>query len=79
MTLVVGILCEDCAVIGTDSAVTFGPGGNHPTIAQPLREKISIFRDSVIVAGTGEVGLGQRFNHIVEMEATPKKEPTESQ
>ena len=65
MTLVVGILCEDCVVIGTDSAVTFGAESNQQTIAQPLREKISILGDDVIVAATGQVGLGQRFNHIV--------------
>ena len=65
MTLVVGILCTDGVVIGTDSAVTFGVSKNHETIAQPLREKVSIHKETVIVAGTGEVGLGQRFNHVV--------------
>lgn len=76
MTLVVGILCEDCVVIGTDSAMTFGHGGVQHTIAQPLREKISIFKEKVIVAGTGEVGLGQRFNRIVEKKTGGSKDLT---
>jgi len=52
--------------------MTFGPSVDRQTIAQPLREKISVFRESVIVAGTGEVGLGQRFSHVVETEVTPR-------
>lgn len=71
MTLVVGILCTDGVVIGTDSAVTLGTGDGHATIEQPLQEKISIFRDSVIVAGTGEIGLQQRFNDIMETKTRP--------
>ena len=65
MTLVVGILCTDGVVIGTDSAVTFGTGQGFHTIEQPLRQKIDIIDERVIVTGTGEVGLGQRFVDIV--------------
>ena len=65
MTLVVGIRCNDGIVIGTDSAMTFGPTPEHPTIEQPLRRKIDVIQDSVIVAGTGFLGLGQRFVDIV--------------
>ena len=65
MTLVVGIRCNDGIVVGTDSAMTFGPTPEHPTIEQPLRKKIEIIQDSVIVAGTGYLGLGQRFVDIV--------------
>lgn len=36
-----------------------------PTIEQPY-DKIDIFGDSLIVVGTGAVGLGQRFCQIVE-------------
>ena len=65
MTLVVGIRCTDGVVIGTDSAVTFGTG-QHSTIEQPLRQKIDIIESHIIVAGTGQVGLSQRFVDIVE-------------
>lgn len=65
MTLVVGVRCTDGVVIGTDSAVTFGTG-QHQTIEQPLRQKVDIIQSHVIVAGTGQVGLGQRFTDIAE-------------
>lgn len=64
MTLIVGIVSPDGVVIGTDSAVTFADGP-RPTIAQDSRRKIEIIQDRVIVAGTGEVGLGQRFVDII--------------
>ena len=63
MTSIVGIYCSDGIVIGTDSSATFSQG-NMRTIEQPL-EKIEIIGENVIVAGTGAVGLGQRFNNIV--------------
>jgi len=59
VTSLVGVLCRDGAVIGTDSAATFSDG-SIPTIEQPT-EKIDIVSDRFIVAGTGAVGLGQRF------------------
>ena len=65
MTLVVGVRCTDGVVVGTDSAVTFA-SGQHETIEQPLRQKIDIIQDQIIVAGTGQVGLGQRFVDITE-------------
>ncbi len=64
MIVVVGMLCEGGVIIGTDSAATLG----NPllrTIEQPTR-KIDIVDDSVIVAGTGEIGLHQRFVAVVE-------------
>ena len=64
MTAVVGILCSDGAIVGTDSAVTFA-SGQHRTIEQPT-EKLGIVGDSVIIAGTGQVGLGQRFTDVVQ-------------
>lgn len=64
MTAIVGILCRDGVVIGTDSSATFGHGRQH-TIEQPM-EKLSIVAQSVIVAGTGAVGHGQRFTRIIE-------------
>ena len=64
MTLIVGILCTDGVVVGTDSAMTF-VHGNSPTIEQPLQRKIDIIRGEVILAGTGEIGLNQRFANVV--------------
>jgi 20S proteasome alpha/beta subunit len=64
MTAIVGILCRDGVVVGSDSSVTFAAGVQR-TIEQPY-EKISIIEGRVIVAGTGQVGLGQRFCNIVE-------------
>ena len=61
MTLVVGILCKDGVVIGADSAITFGLSSQQPTIEQPYSKKITVILDQVIIAGTGAVGLGQRF------------------
>ena len=69
MTLIVGIRCKDNAVIiGTDSAMTFGVSPAINTIKQPYNEKIEIIDDRIIVAGTGSVGLGQRFVNIVQKE-----------
>lgn len=64
MTALVGFYCKDGVVIGADSAATaaapLGQSGAISTIEQEV-EKISIISDRVIIAGTGEVGLGQRF------------------
>ncbi len=64
MTALVGILCRDGVVIGSDSSSTFGVSPNFRTIEQ-ITKKIQIIGDRVIVAGTGEVGLGQRFCYLV--------------
>ena len=61
MTVLVGIKCKDGIVIGSDSSVTFGAGGGN-TIEQTAR-KIEIIENSIICAGTGQLGLGQRFCH----------------
>lgn len=66
MTAIVGILCRDGLVIGTDSSTTFASSVGNPIIEQPS-EKLSLIHDCVIVAGTGQLGLGQRFCRIVEM------------
>src|SRR6266849_5472246 len=65
MTAIVGVLCRDGVVIGTDSSMTFGTGFG-PTIEQPT-EKLSIIENSIIVAGTGQVGMGQRFRYQIEL------------
>lgn len=63
MTVLVGLLCKDGIVIGTDSAATFSAGQSR-TIEQTT-QKIDIIGDRVIVAGTGQIGLGQRFTAVV--------------
>ena len=60
MTLLVGVLCSDGVVVAADSAMTFGQGPGQFTISHQAR-KIDIVSNQVIVAGTGQVGLGQRF------------------
>jgi hypothetical protein len=63
VTSIVGVLCRDGVVIGTDSATTFG--GRVHTIEQRT-EKLDIVGNEVILAGTGSLGLRQRFRDIVE-------------
>ena len=64
MTILVGINCTDGIVIGSDSATTFS-AHQHSTIEQSSR-KIEIIENAIIVAGTGQVGLGQRFSRILQ-------------
>lgn len=64
MTSIVGVYCSDGIVIGTDSSATFGSAGVR-TIEQETK-KIQIYHGTVIVAGTGEVGLGQRFCNLTD-------------
>jgi hypothetical protein len=59
MTVLVGVKCKGGVIIGTDSATTFASGQMH-TIEQPGK-KIHVIGDKILVAGTGELGLGQRF------------------
>ena len=66
MTAVVGVLCRDGVVIGTDSSATFGPGPQFRTIEQPT-DKLDVIGEHLIIAGTGEIGLSQRFCAIAEM------------
>lgn len=64
MTAIVGILCKDGVVIGTDSSATFVHGQHFRTIEQTT-EKIEIVANNVIIAGTGAIGLGQRFCEVI--------------
>lgn len=64
MTAIVGILCKDGIVIGTDSSATF-TYGNFSTMEQPT-EKLNVIAEQIIIAGTGQIGIGQRFCAIVE-------------
>ena len=64
MTAVVGVICSDGVVIGTDSSATMGPRTNVPSIEHPI-DKLHILDNKVIIAGTGSVGHGQRFEQII--------------
>lgn len=64
MTLIVGILCSDGVVIGSDGLATFGLGDNK-TISQPYPDKIVTIDKRVITAWTGEIGLQQRVNDVI--------------
>lgn len=63
MTVLVGVSCSDGLVIGADSSATFGSRGVR-TIEQPV-EKVHVISDKIIVAGTGAVGLHQRFREAL--------------
>ena len=66
MTSIVGVLCSDGIVIGTDSSATFATADGHTGTIEQYTEKIHIASGKVIVAGTGAVGLSQRFNVVVD-------------
>jgi 20S proteasome alpha/beta subunit len=70
MTAIVGVYCKDGVVIGSDSSATF-TAGQYGTIEQPTK-KIDIL-GNVIVAGTGQIGLGQRFCAVVKKAWDEKK------
>ena len=74
MTVLVGIKCKDGVVIGADSSATMGQAPNLRTIEQKVN-KIAVIGDRVIVAGTGQVGLGQRFNAVVQSAWVHKDKP----
>ena len=64
MTAIVGLLCKTGVIIGADSSTTF-TAGQIRTIEQPT-QKLDVIGGSVILAGTGQVGLGQRFSAIIQ-------------
>lgn len=65
MTVLVGLLCKDGIVIGADSSATFGPDLAHKTIEQTV-QKVFVVQGRIILAGTGQVGAGQRFTAAVD-------------
>jgi hypothetical protein len=77
MTAIVGLFCTDGVVIGADSSVTIAAAGNFRTIEQQSN-KIHIVEGRVIIAGTGPVGLGQRFCATVEKAGGLKGTPIEA-
>ena len=72
MTVLVGLLCKDGIVVGSDSSATFGPHQGHPTIEQAV-QKIFVVQSRIILAGTGQVGAGQRFTAAVDSAWQAKK------
>jgi len=66
MTVIVGILCSDGVVIGSDSALAVGRVGRYTIERQEGSvHKIEIIENDVITAFTGAAGLAQRFNDLV--------------
>lgn len=70
MTVIVGVRCSDGIVIGTDSAAT-STAGQIPVLRTDV-DKIFLVGDRTIIAGTGAIGLTQRFHQIVEAAWTSK-------
>jgi hypothetical protein len=64
MTVIVGILCSDGVVIGSDSAMVAGRSTSGYTIERQDGDvlKIEIIENDIITAITGAMGLAQRFN-----------------
>lgn len=66
MTVIVGILCSDGVVIGSDSALAVGRVGRYTIERQEGNVfKLEIIENDIITAFTGAAGLAQRFNNLV--------------
>jgi hypothetical protein len=67
MTVIVGILCSDGVVIGSDSAMAAGRLHTGYTIERQEGDvlKLEVIERNIITAGTGAMGLSQRFNERV--------------
>ncbi len=63
MTVLVGVRCTDGVIIGADSAVTYSPVSdpNFYTAEAASGRKVYVVHNEIVVATTGEVGLGQRL------------------
>jgi hypothetical protein len=64
MTVVIGLRCSDGVVLGADSSATFGPNLMMKTIEQAV-QKVFVIEDRYIFAGTGQIGLAQRFEDVI--------------
>jgi Proteasome subunit len=67
VTLIVGIKCKDGALLAADSATTVVNVAGQSTIQTPLRKKLQILADQLIVGVSGDVGLGQAIAGVIEM------------
>jgi hypothetical protein len=63
MTSIIGILSKNGVVIGADSSITLMQG--YERTIEETANKIITIEDQVILVGTGEIGLGQRFEAIL--------------
>lgn len=61
MTLIIGIKCKDGIVMGADGEATMGNMGQS-TISQPMKKKLQIIDEKIVLGVSGPVGLGQRYN-----------------
>jgi 20S proteasome alpha/beta subunit len=66
MTLLVGILCTNGAVIAADQQAQHGNFAVR-TVGQQAT-KIKAIADDTLYAGSGPVGLGQQYAHVVEID-----------
>ena len=66
MTVVVGALCADGVVIGSDSAATITAEAERRATIQQPSQKVFVLEGVTVVASSGSGGLGQRVNDVVE-------------
>ena len=64
MTLLVGVLCSNGAVIAADRQATHGAMGQQ-TVGQSVT-KVQVIRDEALYATSGHKGLGQQLCAVVE-------------
>jgi hypothetical protein len=65
MTIVIGVICKEGVVIGSDSSATFLAGNlNIHTVEQKIK-KVTVIHDNKVMCGSGEVALSQRFEQII--------------
>src|ERR1035437_7507378 len=64
MTLIIGILCQDGIVVGSDGAATMGVLGMQ-TAKQSVK-KLTLHHNCIITGISGSVGLSQRINGTIE-------------
>jgi 20S proteasome alpha/beta subunit len=76
MTVIVGILCSDGVVIGTDSAMAAGRAQSGYTIERQDGDVLKIeVIENTITAVTGAMGLAQRFNDQIETTIKALRQP----
>lgn len=68
MTVLIGLLCKDGIVVGTDSSATLGGQYNNQRFStvEQKTQKIEIINGDIILAGTGSGGLSQRFSNVIQ-------------
>jgi hypothetical protein len=76
MTVIVGILCSDGIVIGTDSAMVAGRAHGGYTIERQDGDVLKIeVIENTITAVTGAMGLAQRFNDQIALTIKALRQP----